>query len=228
MALIKIKTDSSTIGDTNGSYINASGIYDVEIDFVSVDVAPSGAESLTFNFLYNGSSMTVYNTWLKGKDGKYIESTVKLLTKLGIISGLGEDEDIEDPVPEEHAVGKDKTVKEFMVLEQFSGLPVKVHLQEEYSINPNKDEIQQRMVVKAFFREDGASAEEIINATEIGKRLALVQERYASNITYKDGLDVDAVAAWKAGKSSAKKDKAPKAKVNTANRASLGGSAFKR
>lgn len=86
--------------------------------------------------------------------------------------GDGEQLELEE---EEHVVGKDKTLKSFAVIQQFTGIPVQVRLQEEYS--SYEGEIKKKLVVKEFFREDGASAAEIVNEAEPGTRLKLVQEK---------------------------------------------------
>ncbi len=64
----------------------------------------------------------------------------------------------------------------------------------EYSVwNSN---IQEKKVIKGFFRvEDNASAEEIVNETEAGVQYEK-ESKYFENVTYKDGLDADAIAAW--------------------------------
>lgn len=200
----KVTTDAAAIADGGSSYIASSGIYDITIKFASVDVSKNGAESVNFNIDYNGNSQTIYGPYVTAKDGTALDIGLALINKLAIISGMsaGDQPVIES---EEHAVGKDNIVREFKVITNFSDLPVKIRVQEEYSINPNTNEIQKRLVPRAFFREDGASAEEIVNGTEIGKRLALEEEKYASNVTYKDNLTSEMVAEWKEQRASAAK-----------------------
>jgi hypothetical protein len=213
----KISTKSDAIAESSG-YVSTSGIYDAVIKFASVDVSKHNATSVNFNLTIGGSDQTVYGPYVKDKTGKDLEIGMKLINKLGVIVGLtdGDELDIEE---EEHAVGKDKVVKEFAVIQQFTDVAIKIRLQEEYSINPNTNEIQQRMVIRSFFRgADGASAEEVVSGEDIGKRLAIEQERNATNVTYKDDLTPEAVEAWKKagrGKSSSAAP-APKIKAKSA------------
>ena len=193
----KVSTDAAAIADSGSSFINESGIYDVTIKFASVAVSKNGAENVNFNIEYNGNDQTIYGPYVSDKEGNPLEIGLGLINKLAIISGMSAGNELV-MVEEEHAVGKDKTVQTFNVISNFSDLPVKMRLQEEYSINPNTKAVQKRLVPRSFFRADGASAEEIINGTEAGKRLALEQEKYASNVTYKDNLTPEAVAEWKA------------------------------
>jgi len=209
--ILKVNKTAAAVEESNGgSYISKSGIYDVTIKFASIDVSKGGAKSVNFNIDYNGNDQTIYGPYITNKKDEPLEIGLKLVRdKLGAIADVAELE-IEQ---EEHAVGKDKTVKEFAVITNYTDLPVKIRLQEEY--NKYNGEIRKRMVIKNFFREDGASAEEIINGTEVGKRLTIEEEKYASNITYKDDLTPEDIAAWIESKKSGAS--APKAapKVNT-------------
>lgn len=194
--ILKVNTSAAAVAESGGaSYIAKSGIYDVVIKFASVDVSKNGAEQVNFNIDYNGNSQTIYGPWVTSKAGDPVEIGMKLINKLAIISGLGDGESLELD-EETHNVGRDNKPKDFTVISNFSDLPVKIRLQEEYGINPNTKEIRKNLVPKAFFREDGASAEEITNDTEIGKRLALETEKYASNVTYNDNLTPEDIEAW--------------------------------
>jgi hypothetical protein len=215
----KISTKSDAIAESSG-FVSTSGIYDAVINFASVDVSKNGATSVNFNLNINGNDQTIYGPYVTDKNGKDLEIGMKLINKLGVIAGLtdGDELEIEE---EEHAVGKDKTVKEFAVIQQFTDLPIKIRLQEEYSINPTTNEIQQRMVIKSFFRgSDGASAEEVVSGEDIGKRLSIEQEKYATNVTYKDDLTPEAVEAWKKAGRGKTKVAAPAPKVKAKSAAS--------
>lgn len=208
---LKVNTSTEAVAETSGSqYLSKSGIYDVTIEFASLDVSSGGAESVNFRFDYNGNSQTVYGPYITDKAGDTIEIGAKILNKLAIIAGM-EDGDEYELEEETHTVGKDNKEVEFKVITNFSDMPVKVRLQEEYSVNPKTKEIQKRMVIKNFFRQDGASAEEIVKDADFGKRLETEQAKYADNITYKDDLTPEAVAEWKASKSSGAPTPKPKA-----------------
>ena len=217
----KVTTDSQAVAESNGSsYISKSGIYDATIKFASLDVTKGGAEQVNFNIEWEGNSQTIYGPYVTNKDGNTNEIGAKLINKLAIIAGMtdGDDFEIES---EEHAVGKDNKVQEFAVIQNFSDLDIKIRLQEEYSISKggaNDGQIRKSMVIKSFFREDGASAEEIVNNADVGARLAIEQDKYASHITYKDDLTAEDVEAWKESKKSGNAAASqPKAKVaNTA------------
>ena len=203
--MFKINTSKAAIQQSGTSnYISASGIYDVTIKFASIDVSSGGAKSVNFNIDYNGNSQTIYGPYIFAKDGSPLEIGLGLINQLAIIAGLrnGDQPTIET---ETHNVGKDNKAQDFNVITEFTDLPIKVRLQEEYSKNLN-GEIRKALVPKAFFSTEGASASEIMAREEgesvtIGKDLAK-QDKYKDNITYRDELTAELVADWKASKSN--------------------------
>lgn len=210
--MFKITTSKEAVRDSSGgNYISDNGIYDVTIKFASVGVSKNGAQSINFNVDYKGNSQTFYGPFVTDKNDQPLEIGVNLINKLGIIAGLGEGDELSAET-ETHKVGKDQKEMEFTVIPEFSDLPVKMRVQLEYS--SYNDDITERFVIRNFFREDGASAQEIVDgAEEVGKQYALELEKYSSNSSYKDGLTEEDVAAWKEAKASGKET--TKAKVST-------------
>ena len=147
---------------------------------------------------------TLYGPYITSKDGNVNEVGARLINNLAVIAGMQEGETY-DLASETHAVGKDKKPQEFEVITNFSDLPVKVQLQESYGINPNTNQIRKSLVIKNFFNAEGATAAELISGKDIGKQLAIVQEKYANNITYEDGLTAEDVEKWKASQASGAK-----------------------
>ena len=219
----KINTDPKAVAESSGgAFMSSSGVYDATINFASIAVSKNGAESVNFNFDYNGNPVTIYGPYVTSTAGDPLEIGMNLINKLGVIAGLGDGDEL-DVEEETHKVGKDQKPMDFSVITNFSDLPVKVRVQEEYNINPNNDEIRKSMVIKSFFREDGASAEEIINETEVGKRLALEEEKYASNITFRDGLTPEDVDQWKKDRAANAKAGGGAAKSTPKTKAAKGG-----
>lgn len=210
--MFTVSTDQNTIKDSGGmSFIGTSGVYPVTINFASITTSKNGAKGIAFNVTYNGNQQTIYGPNYTNNDGKYNDISVRLYNQLAIIAGL-EDGDTFSTSEEVHTVGKDNEEREFEVIDELTDLPVIMHIQAEYSTY--NGEIKERMNIRAFFREDGATADEIVNDGEIGKRLALVEEKYASTVSYKDGLTEEDVTAWKAarsGKGNGGSTPAPKA-----------------
>ena len=186
------------------NFISKSGVYDVTIKFASLAVTASGAESVNFNVDFNGNDQTLYGPYITSKDGNVIEIGARLINNLAVIAGMQEGETY-DLTSETHAVGKDKKPQEFEVITNFSDLPVKVQLQESYGINPNTNQIRKSLVIKNFFNAEGATAAELISGKDVGKQLAIVQEKYANNVTYEDGLTAEDVEKWKASQASGAK-----------------------
>lgn len=180
-------------GGNGGGLINRSGIYDVTLNYVQVAETKNGAYQLNFNVTHNDMAQTIWGPILVGKDGKVNEITQNLLNRLCIIAGMEDGQDIETETAE-FPVGKDQKLMEMEIIPELSDLEVKMRVQMEYSLWDNN--IQERKSVKAFYREDGATAAEAESGENIGRRLALDEEKYASNVTYKDGLTEQDVKDW--------------------------------
>ena len=88
-------------------------------------------------------------------------------------------------------------------------------------INPKTNEIKDRLVIKEFYRADGASAAEVVSGNDIGKQLAKVEEKYASNVTYRDNLTPEAVAEFKKARAAGKSAPAKPAPATAKPSASL-------
>ena len=193
MKLTVSKSQNDIKDQTGGGYINKSGIYDVTLNYVQVAETKNKAYQLNFNVTHQGMDQTIYGPIIVNTDGNVNEITQGLLNRLCIIAGMDDGEDIETET-QEYPLGKDQKMTEIEVIPQLCGVDVKMRVQMEYSLYNNQ--IQERKVVKAFYREDGATAAEATSGEDIGKRLALDEEKYASNVTYKDGLTEQDVEDW--------------------------------
>ena len=218
----KINKSAAAVKESSGgSYISSSGIYDITIDFASLDVTKNGAESVNFNIEYNGNKQTIYGPYVQAGNGDPLDIGLALINKIFVIADAPEGEpNIEE---EEHNVGKDNKPQDFAVFTDLSGIECKIRLQEEYSRYDGK--ITKRLAIKNFYTSDGASAEEYISGENIGKKLSQ-DMKYADNVTYRDSSKgandaptPEEVQAWKdekAGKkpadSSAKAETKPAAK----------------
>lgn len=210
MKLFVSNSDDAIKDSGNGGFINHSDIYDVQLNYVQVAPTKNGAYQLNFNVTNNGMAQTIYGPIIVGKDGKVNEITQNLLNRLCVIAGMEDGQEIETETAE-IPVGKEQKPMEMEIIPELSDIPVKMRVQMEYSVWNN--EIQERRNVKAFYREDGATAAEAKSGENVGRRLALDQEKYASNVTYKDGLTEEDVAEWL--KARATKAKAPAAPAAT-------------
>ena len=201
---LKVSTADAALSQfPESSYISTSGVYDITIKFASLDVSTGGAESVNFNVDYKGSPCTLYGPYVQDKAGNVLDIGAKIINGLAVIAGMSDGEDyVLDK--EEHIVGKDNTPKTFNVITNFTDLPCKVHVQEEWSINPTTKQPRKSLTIKSFFSEDGATAGELKSGKDKGKQLGIVLEKYASNITYRDDLTKEVVDAFKASQKAGK------------------------
>ena len=184
-----VKAEDIKEGGGDGKYISKSGVYDINI------VVPfmGGTEKSPVVDLfidYNDQKQPLYgNMRLTNNDGTK-NFGADVFNKLLIIADI---EDVADPVEAELPIGKKQANKDCAVLEDLADIACKVRVQMEYGIyNGN---ITEATIIKTFYREDGASAEEVVNGSEIGVQLAK-DEPYINNVTYKDGLDEARVQEW--------------------------------
>ena len=219
---LSVSKNADDMKDTGngGGFINNSGIYDITLNYVQVADTKNGAKQLNFNVTNQGQDQTIYGPILFSTEGKLNEITNGLLNRLCVIAGMEDCQDIETEEAE-YPVGKDQKMMEMLVIPELADLELKMRVQMEYSVW--KENIQERKAIKAFYREDGATASEAESGEDIGSQLAVHKEKYASNVTYKDGLTADDVAEWQKTRfSKAAEDKsAPKAK-STAKRPLFG------
>lgn len=200
---------------SSGAYINQSGIYDIVLNYVQLAETKNGACQINFNVNHQGMDQTIYGPILLSKEKKINEITYNLLNRLCAIAGMEDGQDIETETVEK-LVGKAQKPMEMEIIPELVDLPLKIRVQMEYSVWNGT--IQERKAVKAFYREDGATAAEAESGVDIGSRLAKDKEKYASNVTYKDGLTADDVQEWIKSKSSSSKGAAPAPTAKTAAR----------
>lgn len=188
------KRDLNSLKEATGDYISSSGIYDVIIKFASISRGNNGSLSVDFNCEYKGSNVTLYGLRLTNNNGSQ-NFQANLFNKLLVIADL---DAVAEPTIEQHIVGKDSTPKDFSVITELSDLPVKVRVQYSYSLYEGK--IVERREIKNFYRaSDGATASEIQMGDGFGNQLQK-DMKYASNITYNDGLTEEVVNKWKEDK----------------------------
>jgi len=221
---LKVSTDKEMVKDSQGgAFISNSGVYDVKINFVSLEESKNGAISFNMNVDYQGQPTVIYGSNINNNDGSENAIGRRLLNSLLVIAGL---QDGQEPTIDEetHKVGKDQTPTEFNVITDLSDIEVKIQIKQEFTMyNGN---IREERNIYKFFREDGASAEEVTEqladpAFVVGKQLeatlareATTQPFYKGNKGTNEPAPTPAeVTAWIAAKKAAKGGKpAPKAK----------------
>ena len=226
MAFFKSNTTKEAVAEpTMGAkYISKSGIYPVTIKIASVETNDKGANSINFNVEgEDGSETTFYGLRLQNNDGSE-NFAAKIFNRLCIVADL---EEVQDPEEEEHTLGKDNKVVTLAVLPDFTDFECIIRVQEEYSRigegYKNAGSIRKAMVIRDFYRADGAHAEEIIDETPVGEKIQKDYE-YAANVTYRDSAKgandaptAEDVAEWKEAKKNGTvaptKKAAPKAAI---------------
>ena len=195
MSFFKSSKKAEDVKQGGSNHITLSGLYPVVILAPIVSVSKNGSTSIDMYVDHKGQKQVIYgNLRITNNDESENKIGSKIFNQLLIISGKDE---ITDPIEAELPIGKKEAMKEVAVLEDLADVPVLMRVQMEYSVY--KSNIQEKKVIKGFFREsDNASAEEIVNESEVG--LAFEKEmKYVDNVTYKDDLTPETIQSWIAG-----------------------------
>ncbi len=178
-----------------GKYINGSGVFPVNIIAPFVSVSNGGSSSVEMFVEHNGQKQVIYgNLRVTNNDGTPNQIGSKVFNQLMIIAGVDE---VADPIEAELPIGKKEAMKDAAVLDDLTDIDCLMRVQMEYSAwNGN---IQENKVIKGFYREDTATAEEIVNETDVGAGYE-ADQKYVNNVTYKDDLTPEQITEWIAAK----------------------------
>ena len=199
MAFFTISTADEHIRDYSGNgaskYITKSGMYEVIIKNVIVDVTPNGSQVINLYVSYQDQPQMIYQAMrLTNNDGSP-NFGQDLFMKMAVVLGAGEGTEIDDPVSVQLPVGKGGEMKECMVLEQFNDQPVIMRVQMEYSLYEGK--IQERKMVKNFFDVTShATASEIVNKVEEPGKQYETELQYAEKRSLKNDLTDEDIDEW--------------------------------
>jgi hypothetical protein len=192
MSFFKSSKKQEDVKQGGSNYITTSGLYHVLILAPIVSVSKNGSTSIDMYVEHKGQKQVIYgNLRITNNDGSENKIGSKVFNQLMIISGKDE---VADPIEVELPIGKKEAMKEAAVLEDLADIPILMRIQMEYSVYNGK--VQEKKVIKGFFREsDKASAEEIVNESEVGVSLEK-EMKYVDNVTYKDDLTPELIQAW--------------------------------
>ena len=187
----KAKRNVEDVKQSGGNHIGSSGMYPVELITAIVNVSKNGSTSVEPYVDYEGRKQVIYgNMRINDNDGSDNEIGRKLFNQLVVIADL---DSLEDPVEVDLPVGKRGADKTVDVLEDIDSVNVIIRIQMVYGEWNGK--ITEKTAIKGFYREDRASAEEIVTESEVGVQYEK-DMAYVDNITYKDGLTAEDVAEW--------------------------------
>lgn len=191
MSFFQASNKQEDVRQGGSDHITKSGIYPVELIAAIASVSSGGSTTVDVFVDHNGQKQVIYgNLRIKNNDGTKNKIGSKVFNQLVIITG---NEAVSDPVDAELPIGKKGAMKGAAVLEDLSDNSVFMRIQMEYGAHNSN--ITEKKVIKAFFRADKATAEEIVQGVEPGAGFER-EMKYADHITYKDGVTEEDVAEW--------------------------------
>ena len=192
MSFFKVSKSADDVKDSGGSnFINSSGFYPLTIKAACVDSNDKGARSITFLVDYEGQEQPLFGALkLDNNDGSP-NFEMEMFNKLCVVCGIDE---VAEPVEGELPIGKSKSMKECLILPDFEDVEVTLRIQMEYSLF--NGEVKEKKRIRNVFRSsDNATAAEIVNDAEAGNQYEK-EQKYADNVTYKDGLTPEDVEQY--------------------------------
>ena len=193
MSFFKASKSQDDVKQSGGTgYVNGSGCYPVNLIAAFVSVSKGGSTSVDLFVEHEGQKQVVYgNMRVTNNDGTPNKIGAKVFNQLMIIADVDE---VSEPIDAELPIGVNGADKDVGVLDDLTDIDILMRIQMEYTTYQGN--VQEKKVLKAFFRAgDDASAEEIVNDEGFGTQYQK-EAKYFENVTYKDGLDADAIAKW--------------------------------
>lgn len=191
--------DLAKTPSSGSSFITSSGIYNVTILAVTMDVNEN--EAVTFGFyvdLGNDNKQMLYGALpMSSYDNKLVyEGNRKVFGSLCAIADVPATTNFQ-PVEASLPIGKAGAEKDVHILEQFEDVEVKMWIKCEYYRKKDGTIGENRLVHEFYRASDNAAREEILNNENIGTRYAK-QEKYFTDSKYgtaKDPVSEEEVAA---------------------------------
>jgi hypothetical protein len=196
MSFFKASVKEEDVKQGGGSdYLNGSGVYPVTILGAIANESKNGSITVDLFVDHNGQKQIVYgNLRITNNDGSPNEIGAKIFNQMLIIAGVS---DVAEPTEGQLPIGKAGALKDVALLEEFTDVEIMLRIQLEYG--RYNGSITEKKVIKGFYRAmDNATAEEIALEKTPGEGYER-DTKYFDNITYKDGVTSDEVAAWVAG-----------------------------
>lgn len=196
MSFFKASRKAEDVKQGGTNYIVSSGFYPVTVLAAIVNVSKGGSESIDLYVENAGQKQMLYgNLRITNNDGTPNKIGAKVFNQLLIIADL---DSVSDPVEEELPIGKDGKMKTVAVIPELSDLDIIIRVQMEYG--KHRSSYTEKKVIKGFFRmDDYATAEEIVHEETPGKGYER-EQKYAENVTYKDGVTEEQIKKWVADK----------------------------
>lgn len=197
-----VNLDKLAEAPKSGAYINTSGVYDITLKALTVDLSPWGTTNIGMYIDFNGTPKMMYSVldlgpddtsaleqWQKDSYAKAWDSLDKLAVVCGIDpSTMSDTETVSLPI------GKDGAEKDVEVFPEISDVDIKAWFKFEY-YRSKEGEIKEKVVFKEAFTPAGLSADEVLREDKEPKRLTKL-EKYITAVSYKSELTQEIVDAW--------------------------------
>ena len=191
MSFFKASRKAEDVKSGGSAYVNGSGVYPVTILAPVVSVSNNGSTSVDMFIEHNGQKQIIYgNLRITNNNGAENKIGSKVFNQLLVVSGV---DNVADPVEVDLPIGKGGAMKTVSGLADLSDIECLMRIQMEYGIWNGS--FTEKKVIKGFYRADKATAEEIVNDSDVGAGYEK-DSKYFNNVTYQDGVTPEAIQAW--------------------------------
>lgn len=186
----------------SGNSIPTSGIYDLTLKAVTLDISPWGSKNVGLYVEVDDQPRMLYSVLDLGSDDDsqdeqwkkdMIERNWAIFDHMCIVCGI-DPNDITETETVTLPIGKDKADKDVEAFTEFEDKKIKAWLKFEYYKSKEGD-IKERIVLKEVFTPEGLSGDEVLREETEPKRIHKL-EKYVTQISYKSGLTEEDVKAW--------------------------------
>ena len=189
----------------SGNSIPTSGIYDITLKCVTLDLSPWGTHNIGLYIEVAGQPKMMYSVLDLGpEDTLGLESwkveqygrAWNVFDHMAIVSGI-DPNDVGVTETVSLPIGKDKAIKDVEAFTEFEDKEIRAWFKYEY-YKTKTGEIREKVLLKEVFTADGLSGDEVLREDPEAKRIEKLAS-FVDAISYKSKLTKEEVDAWVAG-----------------------------
>lgn len=198
----KVNLDKLAEAPKSGNSIPTSGIYDITLKAVTLDLSPWGTRNVGLYIEVAGQPRMMYSVLDLGSEDDSGEEQWKkdiaernwaIFDHMCVVCDI-DPNDLTDTETVTLPIGKDKANKDVEAFMEFEDKDIKAWFKFEYYKSKTGD-IKERIVLKETFTPDGLSGDEILREETEPVRIGKL-EKYVTAVSYKSELTEEDVKAW--------------------------------
>ena len=198
----KVDMDALAEAPKSGNSIPTSGVYDITLKAVTLDLSPWGTKNVGLYIEVDGQPRMMYSVLDLGPDDmsgledwkvKAYEKAWNVFDHMCVVAGI-DPNDLTETETMSLPIGKDKAMKDVEVFPEFEDKEIKAWFKFEYYKSKTGD-IKEKVVLKEVFTPEGLSGDEVLRGETEPVRLEKLS-KYINDVSYKSELTKEIVDEW--------------------------------